>query len=271
MIMRLLMCPPVYYGIEYEINPWMSRAHQIDHRLAQEQWRRLYRLLQDDLEFEISLAEPRPGLPDMVFTANAGVVWDNQFIASNFRHEVRRGEVPAFENWFRVRGYEVCYLPNDHFFEGEGDLLLCGDLLFAGYHIRSDILSHQKVAEILEREVLSLELASDWFYHLDTCFCPLDKARAIFYPPAFDAYALKVLENHIETLLPVTEAEARRFACNAIVANQKVVMNDGCTEIRARLESLGFTVYETPLSEFIKAGGSAKCLVLKVPHNQEPH
>lgn len=261
------MCPPVYYGIEYEINPWMSRSRQSNRQAAQEQWRRLYRLLREQLRVEVDLVEPKRGLPDMVFTANAGLVWQNKFIVSNLRYEVRRGEAPSFENWFRVRGYEIFRLPGDHFFEGEGDMLLCGDLLFAGYHIRSDILSHQKVAEILEREVLSLELTNEWFYHLDTCFCPLEKDLALYYPPAFDRYALNVLENHIATLIPVAEEEARRFACNAVVVGRNVVMNEGCPKVHEKLESLGFSVLETPLSEFIKAGGAAKCLVLKIPHD----
>jgi len=263
------MCPPLYYGIEYEINPWMSRSRQSDRELAQEQWRGLYRLLQDLLGIEVHLVEPRRGLPDMVFTANAGLAWENKFIASNFRYEVRKGESPFFENWFQVRGYEIFHLPEAHFFEGEGDLLLCGDHFFAGYHIRSDILSHQKVAEILQREILSLELANEWFYHLDTCFCPLDEGRALFYPPAFDAYALKVLENHVEALIPVEEDEAKQFACNAIAIGKNVIMNSGCPRVRGKLESLGFSVLETPLTEFIKAGGSAKCLVLEVPHGGE--
>lgn len=267
--MKLLMCPPLYYGIEHEINPRMSRSHQSNPQLAQEQWRALYRLLEDHLGAEIALLEPRKGLPDMVFTASAGLVWGNKFIASNFRHEARRGEAPFFDNWFQVRGYEIFYLPEENFFEGEGDLLLCGDLFFAGYHIRSGITSRQKVAEILGREILSLELTNEWFYHLDTCFCPLGKGQALFYPAAFASDALKVLEDKIGALIPVPEEEARRFACNAIVVEKNVVMNDGCPQTREKLRALGFSVLETPLSEFIKAGGSAKCLVLKVPHAEK--
>lgn len=263
------MCQPLHYGIEYEINPWMRRSRQSDLQAAQEQWRGLYRLLTQELKIHVELLEPIPGLPDMVFAANGGLVWGRKFIRSNFRYEVRRGEASHFENWFRVRDFEIFHLPEENFFEGEGDLLMCGDILFAGYHIRSDILSHQKIAEIVGREILSLELTNKWFYHLDTCFCPLAKDRAFFYPPAFDSYALKVLENNVRTLIPVSEEEARRFACNAIVAEKNVVMNVGCPRIREKLESEGFSVFETRLSEFIKAGGSAKCLVLKVPHDQK--
>ncbi|MEE9549712.1 MAG: arginine deiminase-related protein [Candidatus Binatia bacterium] len=262
------MCLPLYYGIEYEINPWMSRSRQSQPELAKEQWRGLYRLVQDQLGVEVVLVEPRQGLPDMVFTANAGLVWQNKFIASNFRHEVRREEIPHFENWFQVRGYEIYHLPGENFFEGEGDLLMCGNLFFAGYHIRSDILSHQGIAEILQHEVLSLELTNEWFYHLDTCFCPLGNNRALFFPGAFDSYALKVLEDRISTLIPVQEGEARRFACNLIVVGDNVVMNDGCPAVRSSLEKLGYSVFETPLSEFIKAGGSAKCLALKIANHE---
>jgi arginine dihydrolase len=260
------MCPPVYYGIEYEINPWMSRGRQSNFALAMKQWQGLYQLLQHQLHMDVSLIEPRQGLPDMVFTANAGIVWKNRFIVSNFRYEVRRDEAPHFENWFADRNYEIFHLPEQNHFEGEGDLLMCGDLFFAGYPTRSSMIAHRRAAEIIECEIISLRLTSDWFYHLDTCFCPLNSHEAIYYPAAFDAPALRILENHIGTLHPVSEEEARRFACNAIVVKKNVIMNDGCPRIRSVLESLGFSVFEIPLTEFIKAGGSAKCLVLKVPH-----
>lgn len=198
----------------------------------------------------------------MVFTANAGLVWKSKFISSNFRYEVRRGESEHFEAWFREQGFEIIHVPEKHHFEGEGDLFKCGDSWFAGYHIRSDIHAHQKVAEMIEQEILSLELTNDWFYHLDTCFCPLSESQALVYPPAFDPYARKVLEDNIPTLIPVSLEEASRFACNAIVAGNSVAMNDGCPKVRGQLESLGFEVFETPLSEFLKAGGSAKCLTL---------
>jgi N-dimethylarginine dimethylaminohydrolase len=258
------MCPPSYYGIEYEINPWMSRSRQSDQQRAKRQWESLRRQLQAQLAIDVCVVEAKPGLPDMVFTANAGIVWENKFIVSNFRYEVRRGEAPFFENWFRSRGFEIIRLPEAHYFEGEGDLLKCGKTWFAGYHIRSDIIAHQRVAEIIEQEILSLELTNEWFYHLDTCFCPLGESHALFYPPAFDPYARTVLESQIPNLIPVSEEEANRFACNAIVAGKCVAMNDGCPEVREQVESLGFTVFETPLDEFIKAGGSAKCLVLNI-------
>jgi len=260
--MRLLMCRPEFFGIEYEINPWMSRSRQADRVRAVRQWQQLGKLLRDDLGIEIELIDPQPGLPDMVFTANAGVVWNDKFISSRFRYEVRQREASHYEAWFEARGYDVLHLPGSFFFEGEGDLLRAGDLWFAGYHIRSDIQSHERISKIVDREILSLELTNGWFYHLDTCFCPLGQGSAIFYPGAFDAYARRVIENHIPELIAVSEPEAARFACNAIVVGKRIVMNDGCPELRRRLEAKDYAVFETPLDEFIKAGGSAKCLSL---------
>ena len=262
--MRLLMCPPDHYGIEYEINPWMSKSRQSDPQRARQQWSKLREILENHLSVNVHLVDPIDRLPDMVFTANAGIVWQRKFIASNFRHDVRRGEVQYFIDWFRRQGFEIIRLPDDCYFEGEGDLLRCGDVFFAGYHIRSDILAHQRVAEIIESEILSLELTSDWFYHLDTCFCPIGPGRALYYPRAFDRYARDVLESRIADLIAVRTDEARRFACNAIVADNAVTMNDGCPQVKEKLQSLGVTVYETPLDEFIKAGGSAKCLALTI-------
>jgi N-dimethylarginine dimethylaminohydrolase len=267
----VLMCPPHHYAIAYEINPWMSLSRPSHFLLACKQWRTLYHILKDRLTVNVCLIEPVPGLPDMVFTANAGFAWGDKFIVSNFRHKVRRQEATHFENWFCSRNYEILHLPKDRLFEGEGDLLTCGNFLFAGYPFRSSLVAHRRTAEILQREVFSLKLACDWFYHLDTCFCPLDNKTAIYYPAAFDRKALKLLEKYVDTLIAVSEEEARRFACNAIVVSDNVIMNDGCPKIRRQLESRGFFVFQIPLTEFVKAGGSAKCLVLNLPHCGNPN
>lgn len=258
------MCAPEYYGIEYEINPWMHRDRQSSPKQAFEQWRALRAILEDRMSIDVLEISSQPGLPDMVFTANGGLVWNDKFIVSNFRHEVRRGEAAHFERWFRQWGFQIVELPPEIYFEGEGDVLKCGDIWFAGYHIRSDIQAHQKLAELIGQEVLSLELTNDWYYHLDTCFCPLGNGSALYYPPAFDRYARTVLENQFSQLITVADNEAARFACNAVVVGNSVVLNDGCPRTRRQLEALGFTVWETPLSEFLKAGGGAKCLVLKI-------
>ncbi|MBE0569019.1 MAG: amidinotransferase [Deltaproteobacteria bacterium] len=259
---RVLMCPPTYFGIEYEINPWMSRGRKVDGARAGRQWEELFNLLRDQLGFSISLLEPRKGLPDLVFTANAGLVHGNTFVPSHFRHPERREEAPVFRGWFEKEGYRIRPLPPDLCFEGEGDVLRLDDRLFAGYRIRSDIQSHEHISRELDMPVLSLELVDHRFYHLDTCFCPLAGDTAAYHPSAFDSYARKVIEKGVPRKIEVAPEEALRFACNAVVAGRKAVLPAGSGKLKGQLAGLGYEVWETDLSEFIKAGGAAKCLVL---------
>jgi N-dimethylarginine dimethylaminohydrolase len=260
---RILMCPPDYYGIEYEINPWMSRARGAIAERAHRQWRALYDTLVG-LGVRVELLTPRPGLPDLVFTANAGLVFRERFISSRFRHEVRARETPVFEAWFAEHGFTVEHLPERLYFEGAGDALFCGRTLFAGYRIRSDALAHQEVARMIGRTVLPLELVNPRFYHLDTCFCPLAPGEALYHPEAFDGYGRRVLENHIPKLIRVTEADAHRFGCNAVVVGKTVVTNTGCEQLAADLRRAGYEPVAVELDEFLKAGGSAKCLTLRL-------
>src|SRR5213592_1177483 len=227
---RILMCAPDYYGIEYEINPWMSRSRGSEKKRAHAQWRKLYETL-CGLGVRVELMTPQPGLPDLVFTANAGLMYGKRFFSSRFRHEVRARETPYFDAWFAAHGYTVEHLPEGMYFEGAGDALFCGPTLFAGYRIRSDVRGHQWLAAALQRQVLPLELVNPSFYHLDTCFCPLAPGEALWYPQAFDGYGRKVIETHIPRLLPVVENEANRFGCNAVVVGKTAIVNTGCNRL----------------------------------------
>jgi arginine dihydrolase len=260
----ILMCPPDYYGIEYEINPWMDRKRGADRERAIAQWQALYETLTGPVGAKVELMEPVAGLPDMVFTANAGLVAGHRFIPSRFRYPVRAGEEPYFRRWFESRGYEILSLPEGCFFEGAGDALSCGETLYAGYHFRSHVTSHREVSRLLGTRVLSLELSDPRFYHLDTCFCPLGADSAIYYPSAFDRYAQQVLSAGVKRPVLAAPADAALFGCNAVVVDRHVVLNAGCDSLRAGLQAAGYTVHEVDLSEYLKSGGAAKCLTLRL-------
>ncbi|MGL4555159.1 MAG: dimethylarginine dimethylaminohydrolase family protein [Gemmataceae bacterium] len=260
---RILMCSPDYFGIEYEINPWMSKARGASPERAAVQWRKLYETLLG-LGVTVELMTPQPGLPDLVFTANAGLVFNRTFYSSRFRHEVRARETPHFDGWFAADGWEVRTLPEGTYFEGAGDALFCGASLFAGYRIRSDVQGHQWLGQALSRQVLPVELVNPYFYHLDTCFCPVAPGEAIWYPDAFDAYGKRVIEAHVPRLIAACDDDARRFGCNAVVVGKSVVLNAGCDRLAADLAGRGYAVSAVELDEFIKSGGSAKCLTLRL-------
>ncbi len=260
---QILMCPPDFYGVEYEINPWMSRQKQPDRALAVRQWTDLRRELAT-AGAQIRLLEPVRGLPDMVFTANAAIVYRDQAVLARFRYSQRQGEESYDEAWLEAAGFTVHRLEEDVYFEGAGDALFCGDTLFAGYRIRSDVRGHQQIAALFGCRVIPLELVDPYYYHLDTCFCPLAPGVAIYYPAAFDEYGRRALGESVAELIPVSQTEAQRFACNAVVVGRTVVTNTGCPELHEALRTRGFARRETSLDEFVKAGGSAKCLTLRL-------
>jgi N-dimethylarginine dimethylaminohydrolase len=260
---RILMCPPDHYGIEYEINPWMNRSLGAVRELAFRQWQTLRDTLRG-LGVAVEEMTPQPGLPDLVFTANAGLVFHDRFLSSRFRHDVRAKESPFFDAWFAGHGFAVEHLPEAHYHEGAGDALFCGDTLFAGYRTRSDAGAHQWVAGAFGVRCLPLELVNPRYYHLDTCFCPLSAGEAIYFPDAFDAYGRRVLSTHVPKLIPVAEAEAHRFGCNAVVVGKTVIHNSRCPDLGASLTAAGYQSVEVELDEFLKAGGSAKCLTLRL-------
>jgi N-dimethylarginine dimethylaminohydrolase len=257
------MCPPDHYGIHYEINPWMSRERQANRLLADSQWLALHKTL-CEAGAKISILPAVEGLPDLVFTANAALIYRNTAILSHFRHPERQGETPHDEAWFAGHGFEVRHVPEDVYFEGAGDALFCGDTLFAGYRIRSDARGHQQIGAIIGCRVIPVELVNDYYYHLDTCFCPLAPGVAIYFPAAFDIYGQRALHEHVPELVAVEKDEAERFACNAVVVGRTVVTNTGCPKLHRELQARGFETRETCLDEFVKAGGSAKCLTLRL-------
>lgn len=259
------MCRPTYYRIAYEINPWMSLKRQAHAARAQRQWQRLVQVLTRQLGARIHLITPRPNVPDLVFTANAGLVDGRIVIRSNFRYPQRQSEEPIVERYFRRAGYRVVTLDRRYHFEGEGDALWVGRTLIVGFRFRSDAPVHEALARILNVRVLPVELTDRRFYHLDTCFCPLDAQRALWFPKAFDRYGRKVIESIVEDVISVTEAEAKRFVCNAVVVGRRVVAQAGASaSLRRQLARRGFELFPVNLSEFLKAGGSAKCLVLRL-------
>ncbi len=273
---RFLMCAPDHYDVDYVINPWMEgNIHKSSRDRAVEQWYKLHYILKDHAI--VDLVTPQQGWPDMVFTANAGLVLGKNVVLSRFLHKERQGEEPYFKEWFEAQGYTVYELPKDLPFEGAGDALLDreGRWLWAGYGFRSELDSHPYLAKWLDIEVVSLRLADERFYHLDTCFCPLSGGYLLYYPAAFDAYSNRLIEMRVvpEKRIAIEEADAVNFACNAVNIDQVVVMNKTSDSLKARLVEAGFTVFETPLTEFLKAGGAAKCLTLRVtePVRSEVH
>lgn len=270
---RFLMCAPDHFEVAYVINPWMEGnvAHG-NNEIAVRQWNNLSRLI--GTVAQVDRVSAAPGVPDMVFTANAGLVFENRFVLSRFRHEQRRAEEQHFAKWFADHGFDVLTLPEDMLFEGAGDALLDRrqPLLWMGYGHRSDKTCAPFLEKGLDIEVEPLKLVNERFYHLDTCFCPLEGGYLMYYPAAFDTVSQARIAARVpvEYRIPVADADAFDFACNAVNSGRSIFLNRASAGLVGELHSRGFVVRQTPLTEFMKAGGSAKCLTLKLTEARVP-
>ena len=265
--LRFLMCPPEFFEVAYVINPWMEgQVHATDRSRAVEQWSALHRLLGEHAE--VLSMPPVSGLPDLVFTANAGLVYRGKAIISSFRFPERQPESPRFAAWFESNGFEAYQLPPGALFEGAGDALFdrTRQLLWMGHGMRSNIEARHPIERLLGIEIEALRLQNPSFYHLDTCFCPLNHGYLLYYPDAFDEPSRAAIEKRVpeNKRLPVDSADAGRFACNAVNIGNALIANSFSDDLERRLSAAGFQTIQSPLSEFMRSGGAAKCLSLRL-------
>ena len=266
---RFLMCAPDYFGGEYNINPWMTdNLGRVDSTRAKRQWLSLFESLSKFATIE--LLKPRPNLPDMVFTANAGLVREDSFIPSHFQYLERRREETHFRKWFSARGYHLTDLAFSVSFEGEGDALFQSDnnLLWMGHGFRTDPRSRDLIKALFPK-CISLQLIDPRFYHLDTCFCLLPGGQVMYFPNAFSKDSLQSIADHFATQdrIEINEEDALHFACNAIVIGNTLILNHAGSALIKRLQSLGYRAILQPVDEFLKAGGGTKCLALSLSSN----
>jgi N-dimethylarginine dimethylaminohydrolase len=261
------MCPPDHFEVAYVINPWMEgQTARTDPARALSQWLALHDLV--ERRALVSLMSPRDGLPDLVFTANAGLVRDYAVVLSRFRSKERRGEEAHDRRWFEDHAYKIFELPPDVFFEGAGDALFdpARELFWVGHGFRSDKDAAPLLQDLLATKTVSLTLTDPRFYHLDTCLAPLADGYLLYFPGAFDAFSREAIEEFVppDRRIAVTEDDALKFCCNAVALDAVVIMNDASPALQERLKQAGLTPALTPLSEFLKAGGADKCLTLNL-------
>lgn len=272
-----LLVAPTHYEVSYAINPWMKPdtwEKDPDRHLAEAG--RCFASLQQALRDAggvVEMVEGVPGQPDMVFPANAGIVLDGVALVAAFRHPQRQGEEAPFAAIFeRLRDRDlldrVVRLPDGVFQEGAGDCIWdrTRRLAWTGYGPRSGQEAPAIIADTFGIETVPLELATERFYHLDTCFCALPGGEVLFYPPAFTADGVRAIRERVapELLLEASDEDAARFCVNAVALDRTVVMAQAAPALRERLGARGYAVREVGLSPFILSGGGAYCMTLRL-------
>jgi N-dimethylarginine dimethylaminohydrolase len=258
---RYAMTPPAFFAVEYAINPWMDVTTSVDVHVAQAQWEGLYQTYLR-LGHDVDLIEPVPGLPDMVYAANGGFIAHNIAIVARFRFAERAGESGAYAEWMSSAGYRP--VTTRHVNEGQGDLLMVGEMVLAGYGFRTDLRAHDEISAALGVPVVSLELVDPRFYHLDTALAVLDDHTIAFYPPAFSAAAQDQLHALFPDAIVAGSADAFVLGLNAVSDGLHVVLPSAATGFATQLREAGFEPVDVDLSELLKGGGSVKCCTLEV-------
>ncbi len=253
---RYLMCRPTYFAVAYSLNPWMDPTVPVDRDRAVAQWGTL-RQTYLDLGHEVLLLDPVPGLPDLVFAANGMVSYRGRAVGARFAFAERAEEATVHRAWLRTRRLRAGATTSAN--EGEGDLLVCGDRILAGFGFRTERAAHEQVARHLRAEVVSLQLVDPAFYHLDTCLGVLAGGEIAYLPAAFAPASRRLLAELYPDALLASAADAAAFGLNLVSDGRTVVLPTGAPGLAGQLSERGFTVVEVDTSELLKAGGSVKC------------
>jgi N-dimethylarginine dimethylaminohydrolase len=272
---KVLLCPPNYFDVVDQKNPYMSRDSAVDRVKARAQWEVLCSVLQQN-GCEVETIEPVEGLEDMVFAANQVFVGAKEgygkfAVPSRMVYESRRREVPFFVEWCRRQNYQIIELDfGNDYLEGHGDLLWHpdGSRIYAGYGFRSTRGGVEKFSAAMSKmgiAVVPLQLVDPYCYHLDTCFSPLNDDAALIFPGAFSAEALASLHKFWKRVHLLTAVEAHRFMGNGIVTNGSYISAYMTTQLEAILHEEGLKPVIVETSEFEKAGGSCFCMKMFLP------
>ncbi|ROQ37193.1 N-dimethylarginine dimethylaminohydrolase [Frondihabitans sp. PhB188] len=263
----ILMCRPSHFTVSYRINPWMHPEDPTDTSKAVAQWQTLYDTYVG-LGFDVQLIDPIDGLPDMVYSANGGFVLDGKAYGASFTYPERQPEGPAYMDWFADNGFDV-KVP-EQINEGEGDFLLVGDVILAGTGFRSDSTSHEEIAGIFGREVITLKLINPSFYHLDTAIAVLDPvpvdghSNIAYLESAFDEPSLEILRARYPDAIIVSEEDAAILGLNSYSDGYNVVIAARATGFEKQLRERGYNPIGVDLSELLLGGGGVKCCTLEL-------
>jgi N-dimethylarginine dimethylaminohydrolase len=272
---KVLLCPPNYFDVVDQKNPYMSKDSTVDRVKARSQWDALCSVLQHS-GCDLETIGPVEGLEDMVFAANQIFAGEKNgygkfVVPSRMVYPSRQREVPFYTDWCRARDYQVIELDfGDDYLEGHGDLLWHPDRsrIYGGYGFRSTRGGVEKFSAAMSKmgiPVVPLRLVDPFCYHLDTCLCPLNNDAALIFPGAYSAEALTSLHKFWQRLHLLTAEEAHRFMGNGIVINGSYITPYITPQLEAILHQEGLAPVIVDTSEFEKAGGSCFCMKTFLP------
>ena len=192
--------------------------------------------------------------PDGVFIEDTAIVLDEVAVMMSMGAESRRGEPAAIESVLRgYRPIERVALPAT--IDG-GDVTRVGRILLVGQSSRTNRAGACALAAIAERygyDTITVPVTG--CLHLKSACTVLPDGRLLVNREWIDMQPLAPFDT---VQVPVEEPHAADVA----LVGDRVCMAAEHPRTMELLESLGFEVRATPLSEFAKAEGAVTCLSL---------
>ena len=272
---KVLVCPPDYFDVVDQKNPYMSKTLAVDRGKARTQWENFCNVLQQ-VGCELEIIKPVEGLEDMVFAANQVFVGEKAgygkfVVPSRMVFPSRQSEVPYFSEWFRAHDYRIIDIAFENdYLEGHGDLLWHpdGSCIYGGYGFRSTRGGIEKFTAAMSEmgiPVVPLELVDPYCYHLDTCLCPLNHEAALIFAGAFSADALASIHKQWKRVHLLAAEEAHHFMGNGVAINGRYITPGVTPQLETILREEGLTPLVVDTSEFEKSGGSCFCMKTLLP------
>ncbi len=289
----VLMGDPTHFSVVGGANPhtrdrWGRRKH-VDRNLAIRQWRGLHDRLRE-LGLRVHVLPADPLQPGLVYPANAGARFGDDFVLSNLT-PTRAGEQPAYRRAVESFGLRAQTLESR--FEGEADLfpagdvylLTCGDIRrqrfvprfgwppwrrVYGFRTSPSALDEIRSRVAIGRDVIPLRLRDERYYHGDTCLCAFGPERqfVLAYLRALTSDSARELEAHFaDRLIQLGDEDAEAYAANSFALHRGgeslLVMPEGISEkLEGAVTERGVRVLKVDVSEFKKkGGGSVKCMI----------
>jgi len=219
---------------------------------------------------------------NQIFSRDIGFVIEDKFIKSNILPE-REKELDAIQYVLdRIESDKIIKLPEDCHIEG-GDVMPHFNYIFVGTY-RGDDYSDFITARTNEKGVQAIQdlfpskkvksfnlrksntVAQDNALHLDCCFQPVGKGKAIIHKNGFleqDEYDWLVNLFGKENVFEISKEEMYDMTSNVFSISEEVVVSDRSFErLNNWLREQGITVEEVSYREIAKQEGLLRCSTL---------
>ena len=226
---------------------------------------------------------PATGLPDEVFVTNAALVLPGlptpTFLTANFKYAQRKEEAKNISSFLRKLG-KVIKWPYDSVLEGQGEAKWFKPngryIVVIGYGFRSSKRSVQDLEEILTKIynsngveppiVVGVKLINPIFYHMDLATNAIREDTCIIQAGSMSSADVRKLEDlGIECFVRSFEDPfALNGASRGRVFHTHVLTPKAKSLLTPILNKVGSILEEHDVSEFEKAGGGLRCMVLVI-------